>query len=69
MTLQASLSGDTRDSQSSNPEGNSFRYIEVLLESLGILERLGSALETIAQRVTPELHALVESTLDEVEER
>jgi exocyst complex component 4 len=52
-----------------NPETDSFAYIETLLEALAVLGRLGAALETFAQRVPGEAHALVEATLDEVEER
>ncbi|KAH7930548.1 exocyst complex component sec8 [Leucogyrophana mollusca] len=53
----------------SNPESDSFAYIETLLESLAVLGKLGSALDTVAQRLQGEIYALVESTLDEVEER
>jgi exocyst complex component 4 len=52
-----------------NPEADSFGYIETLLEALAVLGRLGSALETLVQRVPGEIHGLVEATLDEVEER
>ena len=43
--------------------------METLLESLAVLGKLGTALDTIAQRLPSELFTLVESTLDEVEER
>lgn len=65
----SSISADGTHAESLNPEEDSFRYIETLLESLGVLGRLGSALDTVAQRVTTELHSLVDCTLDEVEER
>jgi exocyst complex component 4 len=52
-----------------NVEMDSYGYMEVLMEALAVLGRLGSALEVIAQRVAGEVHALVEATLDEVEER
>jgi len=52
-----------------NPETDSFAYIEILLESLAVLGKLGSALDIVAQRLQSEIYALVESTLDEVEER
>lgn len=52
-----------------NPESDSFAYIETLLESLAVLGKLGSALDTVAQRVSKELFSVVENTLDEVEER
>ena len=52
-----------------NPEADSYAYMETLLEALAALGRLGSALDTLTQRVPVEIHALVETTLDEVEER
>jgi len=52
-----------------NPEADSYMYMETLLEALATLGRLDSALETVAQRVPSEIHALVETTLDEVDER
>ena len=53
----------------SNPEANFYSYIETILEALAALGRLGSALETIVQRVSGEIYALVEATLEEVEDR
>lgn len=53
----------------SNPEADSFLYIEMLLESLGRLGKLGYALEVVAQRLPMELHQLVDSTIDEVDLR
>ena len=52
-----------------NPEADSFAYMETLLESLAILGKLGNALDNIAQRLPGEIFALVETTLEEVEER
>ena len=52
-----------------NPEADSYAYMETLLEALATLGRLGSALEIMTQRVPVEIHVLVETTLDEVEER
>ncbi|KAI6007185.1 Sec8 exocyst complex component-specific domain-containing protein [Pisolithus albus] len=52
-----------------NPEADSFAYIEILLESLAILGKLGNALDTVMQRLSSELYALVEATVSEVEER
>ena len=52
-----------------NPEADSFAYMETLLESLAVLGKLGNALDNIAQRLPGEIFALVEITLDEVEER
>ena len=43
--------------------------MQKLLEALSVLGKLGSALETIAQRAPSEIHILIETTLDEVEER
>jgi exocyst complex component 4 len=52
-----------------NPEADSFSYMETLIESLAVLGKLGSALDTVAQRLQSEIFTLVETTLDEVEER
>ena len=52
-----------------NPEADSFVYMETLLESLAVIGKLGSALDTIAQRLSGEIFALVEATVDQVEER
>ncbi|KDQ63373.1 hypothetical protein JAAARDRAFT_169127 [Jaapia argillacea MUCL 33604] len=52
-----------------NPESDSFAYIETLLESLAVLGKLGNALDTIAQRLPGEIHSLVDSTIEEVSER
>jgi exocyst complex component 4 len=54
---------------SRNPEADSFSYMETLLESLAVLGKLGSALDIIAQRLPSEIFTLVETTLEEVEER
>ena len=52
-----------------NPEIDSFVYIESLLESLAVLGKLGVGLDTVGQRVAAEVFALVESTVEEVEDR
>ncbi|KAF8445773.1 Sec8 exocyst complex component-specific domain-containing protein [Boletus edulis BED1] len=52
-----------------NPEADSFTYIETLLESLAILGKLGNALDSIMQRLPGEIFSLIESTVDEIEER
>jgi exocyst complex component 4 len=57
------------DMNSRNPETDSFAYMEMLLESLAVLGRLGSGLDIVAQRVSTEIYNLVESTVDEVAER
>ncbi|GAA5991883.1 hypothetical protein JCM10908_002254 [Rhodotorula pacifica] len=55
--------------QRPNPEVDSFAYIEMLLEALAALGKLGYALDAVGQRIQGELFALVESTIEEVEER
>lgn len=55
--------------QRPNPELDSFAYIEMLLEALAALGKLGYALDAVGQRIQGELFALVEATIDEVEER
>jgi exocyst complex component 4 len=52
-----------------NPEADSFAYMETLIESLAVLGKLGNSLDTVAQRLPTEIFTLVETTLDEVEER
>ncbi|KAI6047781.1 exocyst complex component sec8 [Pisolithus marmoratus] len=72
-TRNASMSSSSTTSQSVqanvNPEADSFAYIEMLLESLAILGKLGNTLDTVVQRLPSEIYALVESTVSEVEER
>lgn len=52
-----------------NPEADSFTYVETLLESLAVLGKLGSALDSVMQRLQGEIYSLIELTIDEVEER
>lgn len=52
-----------------NPEADSFLYIEMLLESLARLGKLGTALDIISQRLAMEIHQLVDTTIDEVDAR
>ena len=52
-----------------NPEADSFAYMETLIESLSVLGKLGTALDIVSQRLSSEIFALVEATLNEVEER
>lgn len=52
-----------------NPEIDSFLYIEMLLEALARMGKLSVALDVIHQRLPVEIHALVESTIREVESR
>ncbi|KAF8632974.1 hypothetical protein AX15_001571 [Amanita polypyramis BW_CC] len=56
-------------SNATNPEADSFAYMETLVESLAVLGKLGTALDTISQRLSGEIFILVETTLNEVEER
>ncbi|GAA5911557.1 hypothetical protein JCM5296_007207 [Sporobolomyces johnsonii] len=65
-------SGGTKERQGQrrrNPEVDSFAYIEMLMEALAALGKLGYALDAVGQRVQGEMFALVESTVEEVEER
>jgi exocyst complex component 4 len=65
-----SFGGDTTvagDPQ--NPEADSYTYIETVLEALFVLGKLSGALDTVSQRVSTEIHHLIDLTLDEVEER
>ncbi|KAK7064373.1 Sec8 exocyst complex component-specific domain-containing protein [Favolaschia claudopus] len=59
----------TSNATANNPESDSFAYIETLLESFAVLGKLGTALDNIGQRLPSEIFNLVETTLDEVEER
>ncbi|KAJ6604476.1 exocyst complex component sec8 [Mycena vulgaris] len=65
----ASMSNFTSASTANNPESDSFAYMETLLESFAVLGKLGNAVDNIAQRLPSEIFTLVETTLDEVEER
>ncbi|KAG5635065.1 hypothetical protein H0H81_012546 [Sphagnurus paluster] len=67
--IQPSASLATTSTTPHNPEADSFAYMETLIESLAVLGKLGSALDNIAQRLPSEIFNLVETTLDEVEER
>jgi hypothetical protein len=52
-----------------NPEADSFLYMEGLLESLASLGKLKAAIDTVSQRISMEIHDLIENTIDEVDER
>jgi exocyst complex component 4 len=68
--LLAAAANSTDPTQNlQNPESDSFTYLETILESLAILGKLGSALETVTQRLPMELYSLAETTIDEVKER
>lgn len=68
-SLSSLLGGIAGNTGNNNPETDSYIYIENLLEALAVLGRLGQALDTVAQRAPGEIFALVDGTLDEVEER
>lgn len=68
LTLAAATTCQV-DQTHNNPEADSFTYIEMLLESLTVLGKLGSALDVIMQRLPSEIYSLVDTTLKEVEER
>ncbi|KAJ7783589.1 exocyst complex component sec8 [Mycena maculata] len=67
--LAGRSSNFTSASTANNPESDSFAYVETLLESFAVLGKLANALDTIGQRLPSEIFTLVETTLDEVEER
>lgn len=55
--------------QDENAESNSYYYIWLLIETLGRLNKLPSAFETLLQRLPSELHRLVDKTITEVSQR
>lgn len=65
----ASLISNLGADQIQNPESDSFGYLETVLESLAVLGKLGSALDAVCQRLPSEIYALVDSTIDDVNER
>lgn len=71
VSLTALVNTSTSHASQSNlnPEADSFAYMETLLESLAVLSKLGAALDNVAQRISGEVYTLVETTVDEVEER
>ena len=50
-------------------EDDSFLYLEMLLESLMQLGKIGYALDTVSQLLSTELHQLVDKTIEQVEAR
>ncbi|KAI9692028.1 MAG: hypothetical protein M1820_009603 [Bogoriella megaspora] len=52
-----------------NPEADTFRYIQLILESLNKMGRLESAIEAIEQRMPVELFRIVEKSNKEVDQR
>jgi len=69
MPITALPLSDSNPDSSRNPESDSFHYMEMLLEGLAVLGKLGSGLDTIAQRLPIEIYSLVEATIDEVNDR
>ncbi|KAK3834593.1 MAG: Sec8 exocyst complex component-specific domain-containing protein [Linnemannia gamsii] len=52
-----------------NPEVDSTYYLEILVESLGLLGKFKDAIVTILQRVPLETYQLIDKTISEVNER
>ncbi|KAF9412942.1 hypothetical protein BGZ94_000875 [Podila epigama] len=52
-----------------NPEVDSVYYLEILVESLGLLGKFKDAIVTILQRVPLETYQLIDKTIGEVNER
>ncbi|KAF9994995.1 hypothetical protein BGZ80_011659 [Entomortierella chlamydospora] len=52
-----------------NPEVDSIYYLEILVESLGLLGKFKDAIVTILQRVPLETYQLIDRTIGEVNER
>ncbi|KAI8353061.1 Sec8 exocyst complex component-specific domain-containing protein [Mortierella sp. GBAus27b] len=52
-----------------NPEVDSIYYLEILVESLGLLGKFKDAIVTILQRVPLETYQLIDKTIAEVNER
>ncbi|KAF9365772.1 hypothetical protein BGX34_008376 [Mortierella sp. NVP85] len=52
-----------------NPEVDSTYYLEILVESLGLLGKFKDAMVTILQRVPLEMYQLIDKTIAEVNER
>lgn len=52
-----------------NPEADTFHYVGLLVESLNKLGRLQNAVETLQQRLPVELFAIVNETINEVDQR
>ncbi|KAI0830535.1 Sec8 exocyst complex component-specific domain-containing protein [Trametes gibbosa] len=65
-TLSAFASSNV---QPRNPEADSFAYLEMLLESLAALGKLGTGLDIVAQKLPGEIFSLIEVTIEEVSER
>ena len=57
------------DDSSRNPEGDSFHYIHVIVESLTKLGRLSEAVDSIEERLPVELFKIVERSNNEIQQR
>ncbi|KAI0654199.1 Sec8 exocyst complex component-specific domain-containing protein [Cubamyces menziesii] len=68
-TSALSALASSNPSQPQNPEADSFAYIEMLLESLAALGKLGTGLDIVAQKLPGEIFSLIEVTIEEVSER
>lgn len=68
-SLSMTAFGTDASNVDQHPEADSFAYLEMLLESLAVLGKLGSALDIVAQRLSSEIYSLVESTVEDVSER
>jgi exocyst complex component 4 len=55
--------------QNATPESDSFTYLEHVLESLAVLNKLSVSLDAVSQRLPIEIYNLVEITISEVSER
>lgn len=55
--------------QEENAESNSFYYIRLLIVTLGNLNKLPAAFEAVIQRLSNELHKMVDKTITEVTQR
>ncbi|GMK54564.1 hypothetical protein CspeluHIS016_0111500 [Cutaneotrichosporon spelunceum] len=65
ITSISSLTGD----EPMGGEFDTFGYMEMILEALAAMGRLGSALDIVIQRVPVEIHQLIDATTEEVAER
>ncbi|PVU85543.1 hypothetical protein BB559_004588 [Furculomyces boomerangus] len=69
---RGSVSGmniETRWEGEENPESDSFAYLELIMESLLVLDKAEDAIDAINNRVKWELSRVVDSTITEVEDR
>lgn len=69
LSITSSGLSKKRRNQPDNPEADSFKYIEGLIESFAVLGKLSLGLDTVLQRVPIEIYTLVENTMNEVDER